>query len=138
VIVIDASVLTDALLYRERALETLERAQQGHEHEPLHAPGVVELETLNALRKFVLRGLVTPRRATEAVADLTKARLIRYPHEPLVFRVWELRDQLSAYDAAYVALAEVLGDSARLLTGDKRLAKTARALLGADRVGLAT
>ena len=137
-IVIDASVLVDALLYRAQALETLEREQQGHEHEPLHAPAVVEPETLNALRKFVFRGLVTPRRATEAVADLTKARLVRYPHEPLVFRIWELRDQLSAYDAAYVALAEVLGDGAQFLTGDKRLAKTARALLGANRVSLAS
>lgn len=133
-IVIDASVLTEVLLDRAQAKVALEDAQRGHEHEALHAPAVIEPETLNALRKVVHRGVVTPRRATEAVTDLTKARLIRYPHEPLVFRIWELRDQLTAYDAAYVALAEVLGDGARLLTGDKRLAKTARALLGTDRV----
>lgn len=134
-IVIDASVLTEVLLDRAQAKVALEHQQRGGEHEPLHAPAVIEPETLNALRKVVNRGLVTPRRATEAVADLTKARLIRYPHEPLVFRIWELRDRLTAYDAAYVALAEVLGDRARLLTGDKRLAKAARGLLGADRVG---
>ncbi len=128
--------MTDALLHRGHAIETFEREQEGMEYQPLHAPGVIEPETLNALRKLVLRNLVTPRRATEAVTDLTKARLIRYPHEPLVFRIWELRDRLTAYDAAYVALAEVLGDGARLLTADKRLAKTARGLLGKDRVSL--
>ena len=128
--------MTDALLHRGHAIETFEREQEGMEYQPLHAPGVIEPETLNALRKLVLRNLVTPRRATEAVSDLTKARLVRYPHGPLVFRIWELRDQLTAYDAAYVALAEVLGDRARLLTGDKRLAKTARGLLGKDRVSL--
>ena len=135
-IVVDASVLIDVLLNRSEALAFLAREQAGREHEPLHAPAVIEPETLNVLRKFVLRRLVTPRRATEAVADLSKARLIRYPHEPLVFRIWDLCNQLSAYDASYVALAEVLGDHARLLTRDKGLAKTARALLGADRVAL--
>ena len=137
-IVIDASVLSEVLLDRGGARSALEEAQRAHEHEPLHAPAVIEPETLNVLRKAVFRGLASPRRATEAVSDLTKARLVRYPHGPLVFRIWELRDQLTAYDAAYVALAEVLGDRARLLTGDKRLAKTARALLGANRVSLAS
>ena len=135
-IVIDASVLSEVLLGRRQARSALGEAQRTHEHEPLHAPAVIEPETLNVLRKAVFRGLASPRRATEAVADLTKARLIRYPHEPLVFRIWELRDRLTAYDAAYVALAEVLGDDARLLTGDKKLAQTARALLGKDRVSL--
>ena len=132
-IVIDASVLVDALLGRS---ETLVREQAGREYEPLHAPAVIEPETLNVLRKFVLRRVISPRRGTEAVADLTKARLIRHPHEPMVFRIWELHGQLTAYDAAYVALAEALGERARLLTADKRMAKTARALIGRDRVGL--
>jgi predicted nucleic acid-binding protein len=134
VIVIDASVLIEVLLDRSQALALLKRELAGREHEPLHAPAVIEPETLNVLRKFVLRRIVSPRRATEAVSDLTKARLIRYPHEPLVFRIWELRDQLTAFDAAYVALAEVLGAEARLLTEDKGLARVAVNVLGRDRV----
>lgn len=132
-IVIDASVLTDALLGREEALEALERELDGREHEPLHAPELIELETVNALRKVVLRGQVSTRRTTEAVTDLGNVRLVRYPHAPLRPRIWELRDQLTAYDAAYLALAEALG-SAVLLTGDHALATVARRLLGADSV----
>jgi predicted nucleic acid-binding protein len=132
-IVVDASVLADVLLRREEALEALEEAVTGREHEPLHAPEVIEPETLNAVRKMSLHGRVTARRATEAVADLGNVRLIRYPHAPLRFRIWELRDQLTAYDAAYVALAEALG-GALLLTSDRALATAARRLLGADAV----
>jgi predicted nucleic acid-binding protein len=134
-IVVDASVLTDVMLGREQTLEALEREQRGHEHEPLHAPEVVEPETLNALRKLAARGRVTTRRATEAVADLANLRLVRYPHEPLRARMWELRDRLTAYDAAYVALAEALGDGL-LLTADKGQAVGAKQILGADRVRL--
>ena len=132
-IVIDASVLTEVLLRREEALEALEHELAGREHEPLHAPEVIEPETLNALRKISLRGGITARRATEAVSDLGHVRLIRYPHAPLTPRTWELRDQLTAYDAAYVALAEALGDAV-LLTADRALATAARRLLGADGV----
>ena len=80
-----------------------------------------------------MAGWVTARRATEAVSDFGNVRLIRYPHAPLRPRIWELRDELTAYDAAYVALAEALGD-ALLLTADRALATVARRLLGADRV----
>jgi predicted nucleic acid-binding protein len=134
-IVIDASVLTDVLLGREQSLQELGREQRGHEHEPLHAPEVVEPETLNALRKLALRGRVTTRRATEAVADLANLRLVRYPHEPLRARMWELRDGLTAYDAAYVALAEALGDGL-LLTADQDQAAAATQVLGSGSVRL--
>jgi len=134
-IVIDASVLTSFLLDREEAVAAVERELAGRGHQPLHAPEVVEPETLNALRKMSFRGLVTVRRATKAVADLGDVRLIRYPHEPLRPRMWALRDQLSAYDAAYVALAETLGDSL-LLTADKGMAATARRHLGTNGVRL--
>lgn len=133
-IVVDASVLVDVLLDRSEARALLNRELAGREHEPLHAPSLIEPETLNVLRKFVLRRVVSPRRATEAVSDLARARLIRYSHEPLIFRIWELRDQVTAYDAAYIALTEVLGADARLLTGDKGLARVARKVLGRDRV----
>ncbi len=132
-IVIDASVLTDLLLDRAEAVAAVEHRIEGREHEPLHAPEVVEPETLNALRKITLRGLVPARRATKAVSDLGALRLIRYPHEPLRPRMWELRDQLTAYDAAYVALAEALGEAV-LLTADRALATRAGRILGPERV----
>jgi len=134
-IVVDASVLTDVLLERHVAVAALRRELVGREHEQLSAPQVIDPETLNALRKLVLRGSVTSRRATEAVSDLGKFRLIRYPHELLVPRMWELRDRLTAYDAAYVALAEVLGDAV-LLTADRGMAAAARRLLGKESVRL--
>ena len=132
-IVIDASALTDVLLEREEAVSRLKEEYVGREHEPLNAPEVIEPETLNALRKMSLRGSVTPRRATLAVSDLANTRLVRYPHEPLRPRMWELRDQLPAYDAAYLALAEAL-ETAVLLTADRGLATVSRRVLGRERV----
>jgi predicted nucleic acid-binding protein len=132
-IVIDASVLTDFLLGRAEAIEAVDRELAGREHDPLHAPEVVEPETLNALRSLARAKSITDRRAREAVDDLGVIRLIRYPHDPLRERIWELRHNLTAYDAAYLALAEAL-DGAILMTGDRGLATSARAALGDDRV----
>jgi predicted nucleic acid-binding protein len=132
-IVVDASVLTDFLLGRAPALEVLEREMSGREHQPLHAPDLIELETLNALRGLAIRGAVTDRRATEAARDLASMRLVRYPHGPLTERVWELRGNLTAYDAAYLALTEAL-DEATLLTADTGLVAAARQSLGRERV----
>jgi len=132
-IVVDASVLTDFLLGRQAALHVLDRELAGHEHEPLHAPELIEPETLNALRRLALAGNVSDARATEAARDLAKAWVACYPHEPLRERVWALRDRLTAYDASYLALAEGL-DGSVLLTGDAGLASAARESLGADRV----
>ncbi len=132
-IVIDASVLTDFLLGRAEAIEAVDRELAGREHDPLHAPEVVEPETLNALRSLARAKSVTDRRAREAVDDLGVIRLIRYPHDPLRERIWELRHNLTAYDAAYLALAEAL-DGAILMTGDRGLATSGRAALGDDRV----
>ena len=132
-IVIDASVLTDFLLGRTEAVDAIEREMAGRAHEPLHAPEVVEPETLNALRHLVRAGAVTDLRASEAVADLAITRLVRYPHDPFRARIWELRHNLTAYDAAYLALAESL-DEAVLMTADRGLATSARAVLGDERV----
>jgi predicted nucleic acid-binding protein len=132
-IVVDASALTDFLLGRPEALSAVERALAGRDHEPLHAPELVEPETLNALRRLSAAGAVSDRRASEAVLDLANARLVRYPHEPLRERVWDLRHNLTAHDASYLALAEALDDPV-LLTGDGGLAEQARTFLGADRV----
>ena len=109
----------------------------GREHELLHAPELIEPETLNALRGLARGGAITDRRAEEAVGDLASVRLARYPHAPLRDRVWALRHNLSAYDATYLALAEAVDDPL-LLTGDAGLAAQARDSLGADRVRLST
>jgi predicted nucleic acid-binding protein len=132
-IVVDASVLTDFLLGRVATLDAVLRELAGREHEPLHAPELIEPETLNALRGMARGGNVTEQRATEAARDLAGARLVRYGHAPLRDRVWDLRHELTAYDATYLALAEAL-DDAVLLTGDGGLASRARTSLGDDHV----
>jgi predicted nucleic acid-binding protein len=132
-IVVDASALTDFLLGRPEALNTMQDELAGREQEPLHAPELVEPETLNALRRLVSAGRLSDQRASEAVADLGNTRLIRYPHAPLRDRVWQLRAELTAYDATYLALAEAL-DDALLLTSDSGLAARGRASLGDRRV----
>jgi predicted nucleic acid-binding protein len=132
-IVVDASVLVDFLLGRPQAIDALDGAMSGREHEHLHAPDLIEPEALNALRRLVRRGAIAERRAGEAVGDLANTRLLRHAHQPLRGRVWELRESLTGYDATYVALAEVLDDPL-LLTGDGGLATIARASLGGDRV----
>jgi predicted nucleic acid-binding protein len=132
-IVVDASALTDFLLGRAEAVDALEDELAGREQEPLHAPELVEPETLNALRRLANAGRVSDQRASEAAADLGHARLIRYPHAPLRDRVWQLRTELTAYDATYLALAEALED-AILLTGDAGLAARGRSSLGEERV----
>jgi predicted nucleic acid-binding protein len=132
-IVIDASALTDFLLGRPEALDGLVDELAHREHEPLHAPELVEPETLNALRRLAGTGAVSDQRASEAVADLSKTNLRRYPHAPFRERVWELRSELTAYDATYLALAEALGDSV-LVTSDMGLAERGRSSLGGDRV----
>jgi predicted nucleic acid-binding protein len=132
-IVVDASALTDFLLGRPEALDAMQVVLTGHEQEPLHAPELIEPETLNALRRLAGQGAVTERRASEAVTDLANTRLIRYPHAPLRDRVWELRHDLSAYDATYLALAEAL-DEPVLLTADGGLARRACVSLGGEQV----
>jgi predicted nucleic acid-binding protein len=132
-IVADASVVADFLLGRPTVLRAVERELVEREHEPLHAPELVEPETLNALRRLARAGAIKDRRATEAAFDLAKLRMIRYSHAPLRERVWELRHELTAYDATYLALAEALG-GATLITADAGLATRATRSLGADRV----
>jgi predicted nucleic acid-binding protein len=133
VIVADASVLVDWLLGRPQALDALEQELVGREQEPLHAPELAEPEILNALRRLALHGVVTQERAAEAVADLADLRLMRHPHAALRERVWQLRHNLTAYDATYLALAEALDDP-MLLTGDGGLAHVAGTSLGGARV----
>lgn len=88
---------------------------------PLAAPDLVDVETVAVLRKRWLAGTVSDRRFEAAIADLEQLAISRYPTLPLMRRAFELRANLTAYDASYVALAELL--DCELLTGDRRLAQ---------------
>lgn len=115
--VIDASALVRVLADDgpggDRARERLQR-------ETLHAPELIDLEVVSVLRRLLAAGHVDERRAALALQDLTDLPLQRAPHRALLTRIWELRNNVTAYDAAYVALAEALGTT--LLTADGRLA----------------
>lgn len=89
--------------------------------EQLAAPEIVDVEVVAAWRRLVQRGLLPARRASDAVRDLALLPMQRAPHRPLLSRCWELRDAVTVYDAAYVALAEALG--VPLLTADARLSR---------------
>ncbi len=83
-------------------------------------PELLDFEVTSVLRRRIRAGAIDARRAALALADLAAIPVQRAPHRPFLARCWELRDNLTIYDAAYVALAEAL--QASLLTGDKRLA----------------
>lgn len=88
--------------------------------ETLHAPHLVDLEIAQVLRRYAAAGEISAARGREALDDLVAFRLRRWAHDALVMRIWDLRRNLTAYDAAYVALAEAL--DAPLLTRDRRIA----------------
>lgn len=117
-IVLDASALVDWLLQTHAGREIEKRIYA--RNEPLHAPHLVDIEVIQVLRRLVRSGVISSRRGDEAVQDLSSLRIARYPHFPFLSRIWKHRNNLSAYDAAYVALAESLG--ATLITRDGRLA----------------
>ncbi|WP_315095169.1 type II toxin-antitoxin system VapC family toxin [uncultured Cellulomonas sp.] len=112
----DASAVVDFLLDPDRL-----RARFRAGGDDLHAPAHLDVEVLSALRRLSQRGTLTEGRARGAVDDLADLPLTRYDVPPLLRRSWQLRDQISAYDAPYVALAEAL--DATLLTRDGRLAR---------------
>lgn len=121
-LVVDASAVAELVLGRP-AGEAV--AQHLREHAfDLHAPHLLDVEVLSALRRVVAAGDASPARATEAVADLADLPIERYGHYELIPRLWELRENFSAYDATYIALAEAIADDgAALLTADARLAR---------------
>ena len=125
-LVIDASAATELLLARPAA-----EAVAGHVSEhglDLHAPHLIDVEVASAVRRLVVAGDARPQRGAEAITDLLDLPLARYPHDILLPRIWELRDNFSPYDAAYVALAEALSDEGvPLVTTDARLAGAIRA-----------
>ncbi len=117
-IVLDASAAVDWLLQTPAGIQIgrriLARGQS------LHAPHLIDLEVVQALRRLNRDGTITARRAEEAIEDLRALRLNRYPHFVFLPWIWQHRNNLTAYDASYVALAEQL--SATLITRDSRLA----------------
>lgn len=86
----------------------------------LHAPHLLDLEVAHTLRRLVAQDQVTETRAAEALKDLAGFSIERYPHTVLLPRIWALRHNLTAYDTAYVALAEAL-DATLLVTRDSRI-----------------
>lgn len=117
-IVVDASALVDFLAPTVVDPE-LDRRLLGEDS--LHAPHLVGVEVANALRRLTARGLLTDHRARDALLDLDALPVVRYAHEPLLGRAWELRNALSIPDGMYVALAEAL--EAPLVTCDGRLTR---------------
>ncbi len=117
-IVLDASAAIEWVLNTAVGGLVGERIGEGRVN--LNAPHLVDLEVAQVLRRLERTRLVSAARVQLALEDFAALDLNRYPHDILLPRVWELRGNLSAYDASYVALAEALG--ATLLTADSRLA----------------
>jgi predicted nucleic acid-binding protein len=121
VIVLDASAILEVVLSTPAA--PLVYGRLSVSGETLHAPHLLDLEVLQVLRWYCANGEITSDRAEQALADYLDLPITRYSHDVFAFRVWELRQNLTAYDGAYVALAETL--SAPLITRDRKLAATA-------------
>ena len=115
---LDASAAVEWLLQTAAGQRVEERVYS--RNETLHAPHLLDLEVTQVLRRLALQGVISARRGEEAVRDLLELRLTRYSHLALLPRIWQLRQNLSAYDAAYLVLAEKLG--APLMTLDAALA----------------
>jgi predicted nucleic acid-binding protein len=119
VIVLDASALVELIL--DTPTGQLVAGRIADPAEGLHVPHLADLEVVQALRRYVREGEIDADAGATALDDLRALDLQRHGHEPLLERVWELRQNLTAYDAVYVALAEVLDGI--LLTCDRRLSQ---------------
>jgi predicted nucleic acid-binding protein len=117
-IVADASAVLEVLLRTEAAARVEARLFSGA---TLHAPHLLDLEVAQVLRRYERSGELSPRRGAEALADFADLAIERYPHHLFLGRIWELRHNVTAYDASYIALAEALGAS--LVTRDARLGR---------------
>jgi predicted nucleic acid-binding protein len=120
VLVIDTSAALTALLAVESPVGLAERIIEDGD---LHAPHLIDTEVLHALRRLTLNRELSEERAADTRTEFAELAVTRYPHQPLSDRVWELRHNLTAYDATFIALAEAL--DAPLVTCDARLASSA-------------
>ena len=118
-IVVDASALLEFLL--QTSLGHRVEARIFRDQDELHVPHLVDVEIVQALRRLVRTGEISPARAAEAIEDLTDFDVHRHAHLDLLGRAWKLRDNISAYDAMYVAIAEAI--QAPIVTCDGPLAK---------------
>ncbi|HUG38881.1 MAG TPA: PIN domain-containing protein [Longimicrobiales bacterium] len=116
-IVVDASAVLEVLLQTERGRALEGRLFGG---EVLNAPHLLDLDVAQVLRRHTRRGVVGASRGEGALRDFQDLRIERYPHHPFLGRIWALRENVTAYDAAYLALAEAL--DAPLVTADRKLA----------------
>jgi predicted nucleic acid-binding protein len=123
-IVLDASAAICVLLNSPG--QTAANLRHRLQDERLHAPHLIDLEVTQTLRRLVLSGGLTVQRADDALNDLAQFPIARYPHHPFIARIWQLRSNVTAYDAAYIALAESLNTP--LLTLDARLARASPGL----------
>ena len=114
----DSSAVLEVLLRSQTGLEIEKRIFSPPE--TLYAPHLLDLEVAQVLRRYCASGEMDAERGREALRDLADIPINRYPHDVFLPRIWELRPNMTAYDAAYVALAETL--PAPLLTRDTRLA----------------
>lgn len=119
-IVIDASVLANVV--GDDADDGHRARVEFRNARDVSAPDLVDVETVSVLRKRWLAGAISAQRFADAVTDLEDLTFDRYPTLRFMRRAYELRDNITAYDATYVALAETLG--CELLTGDQRLANS--------------
>ncbi len=118
--VVDASAVLEVLLNSSAAPRVADRLLRASE--TLHAPHLIDLEVAQVLRRYAAAGELDARRGSEALENLAALPLARYSHEPFLPRIWELRHNVTAYDAAYIALAEAL--DAPLVTLDAALASS--------------
>jgi predicted nucleic acid-binding protein len=116
-IVVDASAIIEWLLQTPTGIRVEGRMFSGVPS--LHSPHLLDIEVAQVLRRWVAGHRITATRGEQALEDLMDLQFTRYPHEPLLWRVWQLRHTVTAYDAAYVALAEAL--NAPLITCDHKL-----------------
>lgn len=116
-LVVDTSAVLAALAGGPSSVAVADRLARDPD---LHAPHLLDVEILHALRGLVRAKALSEDRAHDVRSDVAELAIVRYPHEPLADRIWDLRHNLSAYDATFVALAEALG--APLVTCDGKLA----------------